>query len=187
MMMTFSHHLDIHPFALMTVLVMVSVMGACSDKSSPDRSSHGGGAGGSVDAAGGLAGFAGEENAGSAGIPYEPYEPPVKLPEGCVPDDMPFVCNPMTNEGCDGVKGEACDYGLDEVFTCFERLNNVPKGGACNWETGPYCEVGLTCDVEDPEDSSGTCKPHCCGSGDCEPGQTCVPVDPEFGTVGICQ
>jgi len=109
------------------------------------------------------------------------------LPQGCVPDDMQFACNPVTNEGCDDSAGEACEYGMEEYFTCFPAPNDVDEGGACDWETGPYCAPTLTCDPTTPGETAGVCRRHCCSDGDCESGQSCEAYDPDFGTLGACR
>lgn len=164
------------PLGLIVALTASTLTLACSSDDSPDRDP--GGTGGSSGSGGTNA------NGGAAGLPDEPV---LEMPEGCVPSDMRFDCIPMTNEGCDTAAGEACEYGLDQYFTCYEAPNDVAEGGACNWESGPYCEIGLTCDFADPENPSGVCRRHCCANSDCDSPETCVPTDAEFGTLGVCR
>ena len=100
---------------------------------------------------------------------------------------MAFACNPITNEGCNDAAGEACEYGIEEYFTCFPAPNDVPEGGACDWEDGPFCQPGHTCDFTNLDGTAGVCRKNCCAKADCESPETCVPYDDSFGTLGICK
>lgn len=155
-----------HVLALATVILCLGC--SSSGDTAPDRD---------VDGAGATSGVAGGPG-GKADDGSEDLT--IQLPSGCAPSDMRFACNAVTNEGCDTGAGEACEYGLDEYFTCYPAPNDVEEGGACDWEQGPYCAPSLTCD-------SGVCRRHCCSDDDCEASQRCQASDAEFGTLGICQ
>lgn len=164
------------------LLICLAFGCSSSGESAPDRDTGSAGSSGTAGAPGGKAddpGAGGEGTIGGA--------PSFVLPEGCVPDDMRFACNPVTNEGCEGVQGEACEYGLDEYFNCFPAPNEVEEGGACNWESGPYCQATLTCDASDPLNPEGVCRRHCCSDADCAAPETCHASDPTFGTLGVCR
>lgn len=152
---------------LLMALACLTMVFGCSDGDVPDRD---------TDGAGATSGVAG----GPGGKADDGSELTIELPSGCAASDMRFVCNPVTNEGCDTDAGEACEYGLEDYFTCYPAPNDVEEGGACDWEQGPYCAPSLTCD-------SGVCRRHCCSDDDCEAPQRCQASDGEFGSLGVCQ
>lgn len=164
---------------------------ACSSggEGTPDRDGGSSGSGGTGSNTGGTGGggTGGSSAGGAAGEGLPDAGGTLELPANCAPSDMRFVCNPMTNEGCDVSAGEACDYGLDDYFTCFPAPNDVAEGGACDWEQGPFCKPTLTCDFSDPETPNGVCRRHCCEDTDCKSPQTCEVFDPEFGKLGVCR
>lgn len=184
---------QLHLYAMMAVTAL-SVACSTSSEDVPARDGGTSGSGGSAGSAGsgaaaGSAGSAGSAGgaAGAAGQFVPDSGANLPLPAGCVPDGMGFVCNPVTNEGCDASAGEACEYGIDEYFTCYPPPNDVEEGGACDWEQGPFCAATLSCDFDDPDSPSGVCRRHCCTNDDCEPPETCQAFDPEFGTLGVCR
>ena len=160
------------------------VSGGGDDTSSSDAGSSGSGGSGHTGGAAGAAGDAGTEGGSGGTSPEQDAGPVFDLPTGCAPADSHFACNPLTNEGCDA--GEACDYGLDDYFTCYPGPNDVDEGGACDLEQGPFCKAGMTCDTPGPDVTSGVCAHHCCASTDCAAPQACDTYDPEFGTLGVC-
>lgn len=148
-------------------LVCLTTCLGCSSGDEPDRDVDGTGETGVAGGPGGKADDGSED-------------PSLQLPSGCAPSDMRFACNPVTNEGCDTDAGEACEYGLEDYFTCYPAPNDVEEGGACDWEQGPYCAPSLTCD-------SGVCRRHCCSDDDCAAPQRCEASSVEFGALGVCQ
>lgn len=87
-------------------------------------------------------------------------------------DGNAFMCNPVTNQGCDGGAGEACDLGDNgsggSAFGCFAPPNDVALCGSCDNQAGPFCKPTLHC-VE--EDGGGFgCGRWCCDDTDCTPG-----------------
>jgi hypothetical protein len=173
-------------------VVFVTALALCLSCSSggegtPDRDGGSSGSGGTGSSTGGTGGTGGTSAGGAAGEGVPDAGATLELPASCAPSDMRFVCNPMTNEGCDDSAGEACDYGLDDYFTCYPAPNDVAEGGACDWEQGPYCEPLLTCDFSDPETPTGVCRRHCCADTDCKSPQKCEVFNPEFGTLGVCR
>ncbi|MCS6899759.1 MAG: hypothetical protein RMJ98_06475 [Myxococcales bacterium] len=87
-------------------------------------------------------------------------------------------CNPLSNEGCDGAEGWACDLS-EEGFQCFEPPNSQKLGDKCNNQKGPYCEGGNHCD-------GNTCAAFCCTKEDCQGDEECDPLGQE-GSLGICR
>jgi len=87
-------------------------------------------------------------------------------------------CNPLTNAGCDGAEGWACDLS-DGGFQCFEPPNTQKQGESCNNGSGPFCEGGAHCD-------GSSCAVFCCSGEDCAAGEACEPFGPE-GSIGVCR
>ena len=117
---------------------------------------------GTTGSTGGTAGASGSDGGlggiGGANVPPPDAGPQLRLPSGCAPSEMAFACNPITNEGCNDAAGEACEYGIEEYFTCFPAPNDVPEGGACDWEDGPFCQPGHTCDFTNLDGTAGVCR-----------------------------
>lgn len=107
------------------------------------------------------------------------------MPAGCAPPGLKFPCSPVTNAGCDGPRGEACDDDQHDGFGCYPAPNTVDQGGTCNEETGPACRGGLGCDTGDDDDPDGRCHKYCCSDADCG-GKRCEIIDKSFGTLGFC-
>lgn len=87
-------------------------------------------------------------------------------------------CNPLTNEGCDGAAGWACDLST-EGPQCFEPPNSQKLGESCNNSNGPFCEGGGHCD-------KSVCAAFCCSSEDCAEGDECEAIGSE-GSLGVCR
>ena len=85
----------------------------------------------------------------------------------CVPKSE---CNPVTNEGCNGPKGEACDLANSGVFVCFPAPNDVDMCGACSNADGPFCKAGMHCSQDD-KGKNGKCTHWCCSDADCGTGK----------------
>jgi hypothetical protein len=98
-------------------------------------------------------------------------------------------CNPITNEGCDGSAGEACDYNAG-AYACYPKPNDLGLCDACGGEDG-FCGPGLTCYQRitigtDGLTVTGKCARSCCDDGDCG-GGTCGSKATVGGTsVGVC-
>jgi hypothetical protein len=96
-----------------------------------------------------------------------------------------YGCNPVTNEGCDGAKGEACDLGADangnSAYQCFPDGNTEAICKTCDNQGGPFCAAGLHCDTS-------ACARYCCDDSDCGAGNTCVKEFPQgVEAVGVCR
>jgi len=108
----------------------------------------------------------------------------VTMPSGCLdPTKFTAFCNPVTNEGCSGT-GVACD-ATSGAFVCFDPPNDVQPGGSCENANGPWCIPQYHCD-QGGDAGSGTCKKYCCTNADCTGGGTCVALNSQIGTVGVC-
>jgi hypothetical protein len=107
------------------------------------------------------------------------------LPAKCGPAGRKFQCNPVTNEGCDSAKDEACDDDEHDGFGCYPGPNAVMEGGECNDEEGPSCHGGFGCDTPESH-PDGICRRYCCADGDCG-AKKCVAIDKDFGTLGFCK
>jgi hypothetical protein len=105
------------------------------------------------------------------------------LPSGCGPAGKKLQCNPLTNAGCDGAKGEACDDDEHGGFGCYPGPNSVKEGAACNDDDG--CTPGFGCDADDGEDE-GVCERFCCTNAECG-SKKCVTIDKAFGSLGFCE
>jgi hypothetical protein len=101
-------------------------------------------------------------------------------------------CNPVTNQGCDGGAGEACDYGLwnvdndgigSEYFAaCYDTQNTLACADECDGAE-PYCMAGFTCNDE----LTDRCRRYCCGQGDCDSDAACTPFATYAGqSIGVC-
>jgi hypothetical protein len=99
----------------------------------------------------------------------------------CVTIDGTNTCNPVTNFGCDGGAGEACDLG-GNGFSCYPPPNDVPLCGSCDNANGPFCLPTMHCS----ETNGGfACTRFCCDDTDCTGGhcdKTVLQSDP----VGVC-
>ena len=102
-------------------------------------------------------------------------------------------CNPVTNQGCDGAAGDACDYGLwnvdgdgigSEYFAaCYDTENTLACADECDGAE-PYCSPGFTCNEEGFTDR---CRRYCCGQGDCDSDAACTPFATYAGqSIGVC-
>jgi len=181
--------------AIPTILAIAFItwsVSACTSTGADDAAPDSGTSGGSGGSAGGKAdtGNAGSAVGGAGGEQLdadlvEDSNPTIELPSSCAPSDIRFLCNPITNEGCE--PGETCDYGLSEYFECTLIETTAGEGEPCDMHAGPFCHAGWTCDTPGPEDTAGVCHKHCCSSDDCVAPQTCETFDPEFGTLGICR
>jgi hypothetical protein len=170
-------------------------LGACASSSGGSGGGAGGGGGygtGGAAAGGSSAGgsSAGGSSAGgsSAGGSSSGGGSSVSLPSGCV-TGVTAQCNPVTNDGCDGTAGEACDLGEDSSgkpgFGCFPAPNTQKLGETCsNGQSGPFCQGTLHCSGE-TDAGGGSCKKFCCSSSDCG-GGACTALDSQLGTVGVC-
>lgn len=109
----------------------------------------------------------------------------VPLPAGCVTLANFFpLCNPITNEGCQTNKGEACDFtkgGLE----CWKENNTEPRGASCAGTSTKYCVPTYTCSGS-VDGSAGVCKRFCCSDADCG-GGACKAFDENLGTLGACE
>jgi hypothetical protein len=107
----------------------------------------------------------------------------------CNPPDNPWGCTPVYNDnganpnyGCDIDNSEACAWGLlDDIwgFYCFED-STEGEGDYCSENEDLYCGPGLTCildDANDTDPTAGTCEKMCCDNGDCGAGQDCIKFD----------
>jgi hypothetical protein len=82
----------------------------------------------------------------------------------CVAIGPNVACNPVTNEGCDGAAGAACDLGGDG-FECFPDRNERALCEACGGTKG-FCEGTMGC-------HDGRCARYCCDAADCGSGGAC--------------
>ncbi|GAC1351450.1 MAG: hypothetical protein NVS3B20_02270 [Polyangiales bacterium] len=134
--------------------------------------------------ASGNPGTAASQN-GKTGAPFE--GPTVyALPSLCGPVGKKYACNPITNEGCNSSRGEACDDDERGGFGCYPAPNEVALGGDCNVFEGPSCAAGKGCMGASASSPSGTCARYCCTSSECGGGK-CAVIDPAFGTLGFCK
>lgn len=83
-------------------------------------------------------------------------------------DGTNTTCNPVTNFGCDGGAGEACDLGGGSTFQCFPAPNDVALCGACDNQNGPFCKPTMHCA---PTASGSGCARFCCDDTDCTGGK----------------
>jgi hypothetical protein len=90
-------------------------------------------------------------------------------------------CNPITNEGCDSAKGEACDF-KGAGYHCYGGPNDAALCGACGpISGGGHCKGGSTC-LPSPD---GKCGKFCCADSDCGAGK-CEKKDGLPSNVGYC-
>lgn len=111
----------------------------------------------------------------------------VQLPAGCA-SGITIECNPVTNEGCNGGAGQACDLGTSSgqsVIACFDPPNDKNLGESCTNSKGPYCKGTMHCSG-DVDGGTGTCKKFCCSNADCG-GGTCAAFNSQLGTLGVCE
>jgi hypothetical protein len=120
--------------------------------------------------------------------PWAEEAPPAARtpPSICGRTDPRYRCDPVTNQGCDGVAGEACDDDEHEGFGCYPPPNDVGEAGSCDDDDGPSCRGGLGCDTGDDDDSEGVCRRYCCANADCA-GKRCATIDPKQGALGFCR
>jgi hypothetical protein len=99
----------------------------------------------------------------------------------CVSIGGAIECNPVTNEPCDTVAGEACDF-KGNGYHCYAAPNDVNLCAACGpTNGGSHCKGGSTC-LPGPD---GTCGKFCCADGDCGKGK-CDKTDMFPAGVGYC-
>lgn len=152
---------------------------ACSSDPAPGSptgqggNANGPGSGGSAGPGGGQ-----DPNACGADCPLQCNASLVSPSNGsCVQIGGPIACNPISNEGCNSIAGEVCDWG-PSGFECYGGDNLQEMCQECSPQ-GKHCHSGLTC-VGD----YGACAKFCCNDQDCEPGGTCVIAVLD---VGVCQ
>jgi MYXO-CTERM domain-containing protein len=93
----------------------------------------------------------------------------------CLP--LSAACHPLTNEGCDSQKGEACR--IDSAgFSCHPAPNEAQPGGLCD-QSSRFCVQGYHCGA------SLRCERVCCSDSDCPKGGPCTPLS-ATGTLGTC-
>jgi hypothetical protein len=103
------------------------------------------------------------------------------LPPGCLNAAKVIAnCDPRTNAGCP--VGLGCDttFYTQPELACLPN-DNIPQGGACSLNGGPYCAPKLTC-----SGAPGVCVPFCCTGADCSSG-VCIPFDFNLGSLGFCK
>jgi hypothetical protein len=98
----------------------------------------------------------------------------------CIPHSD---CDPVTNQGCNGGSGEACDLDQNGVYTCFPAPNTAMLCATCSNANGPFCAATMHC-IEDSMGMNGKCARYCCNDGDCGGGK-CDLAQGVDGT-GIC-
>lgn len=125
------------------------------------------------------------------GAPGPACDAPADRPSGgaCVAIEGDAACNPVTNEGCDGAAGEACDYD-SKRFHCFAPPNERALCEPCGGAEG-NCGAGLSCFQQVTIGTGGvtvqgTCARTCCDDGDCGGGTCSARVTAEGSTVGVC-
>ncbi len=94
----------------------------------------------------------------------------------CLP--LTSACHPLTNEGCDGAAGEACQVS-GAGMACHEGPNETQLGEVCD-QTDRFCAAGLHCGA------SLRCERVCCSDADCPQGGPCTPISGAIGTLGTC-
>lgn len=87
------------------------------------------------------------------------------------------ACHPVTNEGCDSLKGEVCQLG-SAGFSCHPAPNEAQPGAVCD-QTSRFCVQGYHCGA------SLRCERYCCSDSDCLNGGPCTPLSAP-GTLGTC-
>lgn len=97
----------------------------------------------------------------------------------CVSIGGAFECNPVTNEGCDGV-GASCDNnGVGFNFACFASGNVNGACEPCGASADDFCLPGLTC-------VDGICTKYCCSDADCGSGTCATGVFGADADLGVC-
>lgn len=89
------------------------------------------------------------------------------------------ACNPITNEGCDGAAGEACDIG-GQAFQCYPSGNVNAICEECGANDGDFCQPGMSC-------VTGHCARYCCEDTDCGAMGKCTKGGFAIGSVGVCE
>jgi hypothetical protein len=84
----------------------------------------------------------------------------------CVTIAGGIACNPVTNEGCNTMAGEACDVGMGG-FQCYPSGNVKNLCETCGANDADFCKPGFSCVGE------GECGRYCCSDTDCGAG-TCL-------------
>ena len=98
-------------------------------------------------------------------------------------EGYPFLCNPVTNEGCSA--GEECIFnGRDSEYDCLGPFGTQPLCAPCEEfadlaTDATSCAFGGGC-------YHGECARYCCDDADC-PGGACVHEKGPFATLGFCQ
>ena len=172
--------------SFLSLLAALALAGCVSGGESSSRRDGGASDDGATGGSGGLGGTGASDGGGSDATVVDSGEH-VKLPTECAPATDRFVCNPLTNEGCDSTAGEACEYGIEQLFVCYPAPNDAEEGAACDWANGPFCKATLTCDSPSDVDTVGVCRRHCCDNTDCKATETCEATDAEYGAIGICR
>lgn len=175
-----------------------STTATTSTTNTTTTTSSGGGEGGGTGGAGdGGSGTGGDPGAGGAGggtsiaLACEGATPLVA--DGtCAPpiDAEQWMCNPITNEGCED--GGACDFAyVDEAFEtigtfCFPPPLTQEVCEECNGNA-LFCQAGMTCTQYwfPPEVEIG-CAEFCCSDDDCETGVCAAIGILDAEQVGVC-
>lgn len=99
-------------------------------------------------------------------------------------DDASVFCNPITNLGCDGDAGEACDIDTSGNIGCFAPppANTTALCGTCD-DQNTACAPGNTC--VPVSQTAGGCAHFCCDDTDCTPGH-CDKTALASSSVGVC-
>jgi len=99
-------------------------------------------------------------------------------------------CNPVTNDGCDAIALEVCDFDpQNSVFKCWPPPNTQMLCQECPTADFALCGPGLTCE---PFHVTNTCSKYCCDDGDCSADSYChkdaddFPMHPAEAPVGVC-
>jgi hypothetical protein len=103
---------------------------------------------------------------------------------GCSPplNDAGVACNAITNAGCDGGGGEACDFDQNGGLSCFPPPNVQAVCATCDNGSGPFCKASEHCV---PTATGFACARMCCSDSDCTPG-TCDKTTLQSDPLGFC-
>lgn len=111
---------------------------------------------------------------------------PAGNPSGgsCIPGDAGLPCNPITNAGCDGGAGEACDFNNQTGVACYPPPppNTTALCQLCD-DQNTACLPGSSC--QSATNGTMECMRFCCDDTDCTPGhcdKTTFQTDP----IGFC-
>ncbi len=96
----------------------------------------------------------------------------------CVTVAGAIACNPVTNDGCNGGAGEACDFNeAGDGYECYPDGNTQGICAECS-DTAGWCQGGMTC--------GGVCVRYCCDDTDCSGSGMCDKSEDFPGGVGVC-